>query len=191
MLTLKLMMVLAVLGIIALSVFMYRQICPRKKENHKLPERKDVQEATENILAIEPQISITVTHGENIDDEVKYFYEPTKETKDFIKALIFIGKADGQLREVECSIIYDYLIVAQPEHKDTYAEYIISRIRETRQYSSREYKNFLNNLTSDRMQELLKWSARIVNTQKSIHPFEEYLLEEISNRLNTPAVDAC
>ena len=111
--------------------------------------------------------------------EVPYIFKPTPENLLFIRALIFIGKADGQLRENEILIINDYLRNKQPEHQTNPDNYAVEKIRELKPFKSSEYKTYINALTSDQINDFIVWTRKIIGTQKTIHPFEEYLLDDL------------
>lgn len=127
----------------------------------------------------EPSYVVTVTEA-----GPSYIFNPTKKNREFIRALIFMGKADGQFREPECCIVRDFLVSAQPEHKETPLDYIISSVREVKSMSAAEYRGYLDSLTDIDLYSLLDWSKKITDTQKTRHPFEDYLLDDIRTRIS-------
>lgn len=127
----------------------------------------------------EPSFVVTVTQ-----EESSYIFNPTRKNREFIRSLIFMGKADGQLREPECCVIKDFLVCAQPEHKETPLDYMISNLRETKSMSAAEYRTYLDSLTDIELCSLLEWSKEVTDTQKTRHPFEDYLLDDIKTRIS-------
>jgi len=117
-------------------------------------------------------------------DDKKYFFEPSEDITKFIRSLIYIGKADGQLREDEVTIIADFLIQQQPEHKQSDRWYLISCIKEIKPFTTEQYNQFIRQLDQDNLKVLARWYKRIIETQKKNHPFEDHLLLEIQNMIN-------
>ena len=116
---------------------------------------------------------------------LNYIFSPTADTLAFLEALVFMAKSDGQLREPERLEIITYLRDIQPEHKNSPDDFLEDRIREIAFIPSKEYKQYINSLGSKSLQQLLIWSKRVAATQNNLHPFTEYLLEEIENKCNT------
>lgn len=110
-------------------------------------------------------------------------FEPTRENKQIMQALVFIGKADGQLRENECDVVAEYLKFAQKEHLTTDTSYIAFRARELKNIEYIEYKKTLKNMNKPQAEVFFMWASRVVNTQDKIHPFEEVLLDNIKEHI--------
>ena len=132
----------------------------------------------------QPQPRPTIVIDEVRSEFCGHTYNPTKQNLEFMQALVFMAKADGQMREPERRIIAGYLIHVQPEHKEDFADYIAECVRDIEYLKSGDYKAYLNKLDKQELQSLLLWSQRVAGTQKNIHPFAEYLLEDIQARIN-------
>lgn len=112
-------------------------------------------------------------------NEPPIIYDPTTENIRIMQALVFIGKADGQLRENECEVIAEYLKSAQPEHQSTTTTYIGWQVRDMPRIEYIDYKKILKGMDSTRAQNFLYWAIKVVGTQNKVHPFEEVLLDNI------------
>ena len=116
-------------------------------------------------------------------DTTPRLFEPTRENKQIMKALVFIGKADGQLRENECEVIAEYLKSVQPEHETTPTVVIGWQVRDMDRIEYIDYKKILNNMSKSQAETFLMWANRVVNTQDKVHPFEEVLLDNIKEHI--------
>jgi hypothetical protein len=98
---------------------------------------------------------------------------------DLISKLIFIGKADGQLRENEVLVLVALLHEKHPEHKEVPIDYLVERVREIKPPKTAEYRQYIGELNKSDLELFRLWVGRILGTQNKNHPFEEYLLEEL------------
>jgi hypothetical protein len=130
-----------------------------------------------------PNVAETAATKPTIDQSRKYLFEPSDGVYQLIKALLYVGKADGQLREDEVGIIIDFLYQQQPEHRDSDLQYLAIKIRETKPFSTTEYNSCINSLGKDNLVGFIWWCKKITGTQKKNHPFEDHLLAELQTLL--------
>ena len=149
-----------ILVIVAIVGFFYYR---RQEEFKKIPEINRVEE------------NKIQTEEENY---IRSIFSPTTDNMTTMQALVFIAKADGQMREPECLVISEFLKSKQPEHINNTDSYMIERIREIKPLSTKEYKSFISALADD-VNSFTLWVYKIFGTQKKNHPFEEYLIEEL------------
>lgn len=123
----------------------------------------------------------TVNYKEST--RVEYFFRPTENNLNCIKLLLFIGKADGQLRENEVDVIVDFFVKCQPEHSTVPQNFIASNIKEINPFNVDEYKEYINNMDKTTLTNFDSWVKKIIGTQKKNHPYEDILLNEIDTRL--------
>ena len=121
--------------------------------------------------------SITVTYS--TPEPSKFMFQPIKPTRDFMRALMYIGKADGQLREEELIVIASYLKEVQPEHKDCDETSLAMNIRDISKFDKDEYYKYINTLSGDQKCIFIKYAKKIIGTQKTVHPYEAHLLSEL------------
>lgn len=113
------------------------------------------------------------------------FFRPSESSLQIIKALIYLCKADGQMRDEEIMIIINFLKRQQPEHKDCSDWYLISEIRELKWFTEKEYHAFINDLSKDSLLNLKTWMQSIFGTQKKNHPYEDILFNQLQERINS------
>jgi hypothetical protein len=139
-----------------------------------------------------PKRKVTRISAEPIDiisspqnTPTKFVFNPTAENMAFREALFFIGKSDGQLRESERSEMIAYLREVQPEHQESSNYFLDEQIKNLTFLKSKEYKQYIDDLNNKSLRLLFAWSKRIAATQSKMHPFTEYLLEDLENKCNT------
>lgn len=115
------------------------------------------------------------------------FYRPSESSLQIIKGLIYLCKADGQMRDEEVMIIVNFLKRQQPEHKECGDWYLISKIREEKWFTENEYHAFINELSKDSLLNLKTWMQSIFGTQKKNHPYEDILFNQLQERIKSLA----
>lgn len=130
-----------------------------------------------------PEIKVTCYTSESDYQKAnpQYTYNPNEVSTQFMRMLIYFGKADGQLRDDEIKIIAEFLRSEQPEHKQSDTSYLISCIREIKPFTAEEYKEFLGYLSKDTIKKITIWCGLVVGTQRKNHPFEDHLLDELES----------
>lgn len=133
-------------------------------------------------LKKEPESPVFATI-ESSNKPVSYVFSPSPDNLKIIKALLHLGKADGQLRDNEAEFIINYLVRAQPEHTGTPAWYLLQCIREIKAFTAEEHTNFLDDLDKSSLEKYLTWMNLIFKTQKKNHPYEDILLADLKSRI--------
>lgn len=113
-----------------------------------------------------------------------YFFKPTRDNCEVIKALLFLGKADGQLRENELAIIVNFLTRIQPEHADTPYWYLLENIKQMRPFEVHEYQSFIQSLNYSGKKNFMAYMQEIFGTQKKNHPYEDILIKELEQEIS-------
>jgi len=113
-----------------------------------------------------------------------YIFKPTEVNKKIMRAMLYLAKADGQMRQEELDIIASFLISMQPEHKDTYIFWLTDQIKELKPYTTDEYYKFINQLNRSSLENFMTWMKSIFNTQKKNHPYEDILIAELQQAID-------
>jgi len=116
-------------------------------------------------------------------DDLKYYYKPSEDVVKFLRALIYFGKADGQLREDELEVLARLLIQQQPEHTSSDRGYLCSCIRDIKPFSTDQYNSFIKQLDNTSRKAMLTWYNSLSATQKKNHPFEDHLIQDLKNSI--------
>lgn len=120
--------------------------------------------------------------NQNVD--YKYYFKPTYQNILTIKALLFLCKADGQIREDELREIAKFLIQKQPEHNQTNEFYMIQNIKDLKPFTSAEYSAYIADQDKRNLLEFKKHMNSIFGTQKKNHPYEDILLSELQQAID-------
>lgn len=127
-----------------------------------------------------PLFTTTVTYS---NDPSSNIFDPTHETREILKAFLFLAKADGAIREAELKVMINFLVRQQSEHSNSAEWYLMDRIKELQPYTEAEYMQFVEFLDLSSKKNLLTWLKNILNTQKSNHPYEERLLNDLQRSI--------
>lgn len=165
---------LFLLLLVSVAIIVYRIIYTDNKKTNQ-------QQAHANFTY---QVSVSDHHQLKEYETPKYIFEPTEVNKKIMRAMLYLAKADGQMRQEELDIIANFLIRMQPEHKDTYIYWLTDRIKELKPYTTDEYHNFLRQLDKSSLENLMTWMKSIFNTQKKNHPYEDILLYELQQAID-------
>ena len=104
---------------------------------------------------------------------------------DIIKALIYVGKADGQLRKTEREVIIS-VCKAALRGKDVPDEDLSKLLNKVPTPSPQAFKLAIDRISKSSIQNLKvvqKKAEQIVATQKTVHPSEKEALEFIDKKL--------
>lgn len=113
-----------------------------------------------------------------------YIFKPTEVNKKIMRAMLYLAKADGQMRQEELDIIANFLIRMQPEHKDTCIYWLTDQIKELKPYTTEQYHEFISQLNKSSLENLMTWMKSIFNTQKKNHPYEDILISELQQAID-------
>lgn len=140
--------------------------------------------------------------GEVIDDIGSHLYEKylsspeysilkfTEENIDLIKCLLYIGKADGQMRKEERDIILNVCQSSADGSLDV-EKTVTKLLNEIQVPSIQAFKLAVGRIASknhDQFRVLARAASDIVNTQKTIHPSEQAALDYISKKASAVGV---
>lgn len=125
-----------------------------------------------------PTFTTTTTYSEN-----KNIFKPTAETVMILRALLFLGRADGKLMPKEIEIMINCLISQQPEHKQSDRWYLGECIKELKAFNEAEYVQFVDALNTNSKKGLLSLLRSIFGTQTKNHPYEDRLLNDLQRAI--------